>query len=373
VRFDGQTVDGMAAHQRTILGLARSFQLPRPFHSMSVADNLRIPLLYAVKARAGVHLTTTELNDHCVEYLRLVGLDHKAKKFPRDLTRSRCASSSLRAMAAEPKLLIADESTVGLSHSRRGHPPAPDGAQRARHHHHPDRAHYERGDELLAAAGGAGIGKDRSPTAIRRTWYATLRWRKPTLADSIAIRGVHAGHGAVRVLEDVTLDVRPSETAAVLLGTNGNGKSTLMKCIMGMARPSAGTIWRRSTARPTPGRTLHRRDRRPRHRAGAEGRRLFPKLTVEENLLLGAFRPTAGRDGAQSRFCYDMFDRLKEPPPARRFDERRRAADAGDCARADERAAHPAGGRTLGRPAPILVSRTIDTIKTLQQKYDSPC
>ena len=74
VRFDGQAVDGMAAHQRTILGLARSFQLPRPFHSMSVADNLRIPLLYAVKARAGVHLTATELNDHCVEYLRLVGL-----------------------------------------------------------------------------------------------------------------------------------------------------------------------------------------------------------------------------------------------------------------------------------------------------------
>ena len=51
------------------------------------------------------------------------------------------------------------------------------------------------------------------------------------MASSIAINGVHAGYGAVRVLEDVSLDVRPSETA-VLLGTNGNGKSTLMRCIM---------------------------------------------------------------------------------------------------------------------------------------------
>src|SRR5215216_4692413 len=56
VTFEDRKMDGLAAHERTILGLARSFQLPRPFHSMSVADNLRIPLLYAVKARSGTHL-----------------------------------------------------------------------------------------------------------------------------------------------------------------------------------------------------------------------------------------------------------------------------------------------------------------------------
>jgi len=83
VTFDGRKLDGLAAHQRTILGLSRSFQLPRPFHSMSVADNLRIPLLYAVKARSGSHLAADELNKHCVEYLRLVGLDHKASRRPR--------------------------------------------------------------------------------------------------------------------------------------------------------------------------------------------------------------------------------------------------------------------------------------------------
>ena len=118
VHFDGRKLDGMAAHQRTVLGLARSFQLPRPFHSMSVSENLHIPLLYAVKARSGAHLTSDELEAHCVEYLRLVGLDHKARKRPRDLTQVEMRKLELaRAMAAEPKLLIADESMAGLSHS----------------------------------------------------------------------------------------------------------------------------------------------------------------------------------------------------------------------------------------------------------------
>src|ERR1700689_2902917 len=51
VQFDGKTLDGLAAHQRTRLGLSRSFQLPRPFASLSLADNIRVPLLYAVAAR----------------------------------------------------------------------------------------------------------------------------------------------------------------------------------------------------------------------------------------------------------------------------------------------------------------------------------
>jgi branched-chain amino acid transport system ATP-binding protein len=118
VSFDGRRMDGLSAHQRTILGLARSFQLPRPFHSLSVAENLRIPLLYAVKARAGAHLGEQELHDRCVEYLRLVSLDQKAAKQPRDLTQVEMRKLELaRAMAAEPKLLIADESMAGLSHS----------------------------------------------------------------------------------------------------------------------------------------------------------------------------------------------------------------------------------------------------------------
>jgi branched-chain amino acid transport system ATP-binding protein len=118
VNFDGQVIDGLAAHQRTHRGLARSFQLPRPFHSMNLADNLRIPLLYTVHARLGPLRSAGDLDSRCHELLDMVGLAKKAKQMPRDLTQVEMRKLELaRAMAAEPKLLIADESMAGLSHS----------------------------------------------------------------------------------------------------------------------------------------------------------------------------------------------------------------------------------------------------------------
>jgi len=118
VRFNGAPVDGMKTHERTRLGLARSFQLPRPFTSMSVKDNLRIPLIYTVDARAKSRLSQAELDDRCGELLTLVGLEDKAHKMPRDLTQVEMRKLELaRAMAAEPKLLMADEAMAGLSHS----------------------------------------------------------------------------------------------------------------------------------------------------------------------------------------------------------------------------------------------------------------
>src|SRR5437588_12497351 len=111
--------------------------------------------------------------------------------------------------------------------------------------------------------------------------------------NSITVSGVHAGYGAVRALEDVSLDVKSGETVA-LLGTNGNGKSTLMKCIMGMVRPSEGSIVAEIDGihHDLIGRTTEEIVN-----LGIalvpEGRRLFPMLTVEENLLLGAYRPVA--------------------------------------------------------------------------------
>jgi branched-chain amino acid transport system ATP-binding protein len=118
VTFESRVLDGMPAHTRTRLGMARSFQLPRPFVSMSVADNLKVPLLYAVDRREHGHLTAAQTEERCEELLRLVGLVDCAHKFPRDLTQVDMRKLELaRAMAAEPKLLIADEAMAGLSHS----------------------------------------------------------------------------------------------------------------------------------------------------------------------------------------------------------------------------------------------------------------
>ena len=118
VTFNGEKIDGMVAHQRTRRGVARSFQLPRPFRTMSVVENIRVPLLYTVNARRGTHLTHAELEDRCMEVLTMVALHDKASHSPADLTQVEMRKLELaRAMAAEPKLLIADESMAGLSNS----------------------------------------------------------------------------------------------------------------------------------------------------------------------------------------------------------------------------------------------------------------
>ena len=118
VRFDGRDVAGLTAHQRTRLGMARSFQLPRPFASMTVADNVRVPLHYTVNARHAPRLTGEAVAARAAELLALVGLADKGGQFPRDLTQVEMRKLELaRAMAADPKLLIADEAMAGLSHS----------------------------------------------------------------------------------------------------------------------------------------------------------------------------------------------------------------------------------------------------------------
>jgi branched-chain amino acid transport system ATP-binding protein len=191
------------------------------------------------------------------------------------------------------------------------------------------------------------------------------------LASSLTISGIHAAYGAVRVIDDVSVKVGAGETV-VLLGTNGNGKSTLMKCIMGIVRPQQGSIVAEIDGihHDLTGRTTEEIVD-----LGIalvpEGRRLFPKLTVEENLLLGAFR-RAARVELKRNFevCCETFPRLAE----------RRGQLAGSLSGGEQQML--ALGRALmlapkillvDEPsvglAPILVSRTIDAIAEMKQRY----
>jgi branched-chain amino acid transport system ATP-binding protein len=191
------------------------------------------------------------------------------------------------------------------------------------------------------------------------------------LGSSITIEGLHAGYGAVRVVEDVSISAASGETV-VLLGTNGNGKSTLMKCVMGMVRPSAGRIVADIDGKSH---DLTRLTTEEIVDLGValvpEGRRLFPKLTVEENLLLGAYRRSARQQmGRNLATCFDTFPRLAE----------RRGQLAGSLSGGEQQML--ALGRALmlaprillvDEPsvglAPLLVARTIDAIKELKEKY----
>jgi branched-chain amino acid transport system ATP-binding protein len=188
--------------------------------------------------------------------------------------------------------------------------------------------------------------------------------------SSLEIRGLDAGYGAVRVLEDVSVSVPAGETAA-LLGTNGNGKTTLMRCVMGLLRPSRGSI-----RAVIDGEAIELVGRRPEEIVELgivlvpEGRRLFPRLGVEENLLLGAWRRAARAERRRNlELCYDIFPRLRE----------RRAQAVGSMSGGEQQMV-ALGRAIMSAPrillvdepsvglAPILVSRTIEKIAELKER-----
>ena len=190
------------------------------------------------------------------------------------------------------------------------------------------------------------------------------------MASRLVVRGVEAGYGSVRVLHGVSIEVREGETVA-LLGANGNGKSTLIKCIMGIVTPGAGEIFLETDGARV---DLTRKSTEEIVGLGIalvpEGRRLFPKLTVEENLLLGAYRADARADIADNlAFSYEAFPVLRE----------RRRQLAGSMSGGEQQMLAVARA-LMSSPrillvdepsvglAPILVSRVIGTIKELKER-----
>ncbi len=190
------------------------------------------------------------------------------------------------------------------------------------------------------------------------------------MASRLVLRDVEAGYGAVRVLHGVSIEVRDGETVA-LLGTNGNGKSTLIKCIMGIVAPAGGEIYLE-----TDGVRIDLTTKSTEEIVGLgialvpEGRRLFPKLTVEENLLLGAYRPVARADIARNLdFCFEAFPVL--------FERKRQLAGSMS---GGEQQMLAIGRALMSAPrillvdepsvglAPILVSRVIAKIKELKER-----
>ena len=191
------------------------------------------------------------------------------------------------------------------------------------------------------------------------------------MANRLVLKNVDAGYGAVRVLHGVSVEVNEGETVA-LLGTNGNGKSTLIKCIMGLVQADAGDVFLE-----TNGQRIDLRDKATEAIVNLgialvpEGRHLFPKLTVEENLRLGAYRAEA-RQALETnlRFCFEAFPIL----------QKRRRQLAGSMSGGEQQMLAIARA-LMSAPkillvdepsvglAPILVSHVIAKIKELKEQY----
>ena len=187
----------------------------------------------------------------------------------------------------------------------------------------------------------------------------------------LTIAGLEAGYGAVRVLHGVSLCVNQGETVA-LLGTNGNGKSTLLKCIAGLIRPTSGKILLRIDGASFDLAAMSTADI-----VGLgvvmvpEGRRLFPKLTVGENLLLGAYRQAARAAIRENlALCHETFPVLRE-----------RARQAAGSLSGGQQQMLAIARAIMAAPklllvdepsvglSPLLVTQTIDVIAGLKRRF----
>jgi ABC-type branched-subunit amino acid transport system ATPase component/ABC-type branched-subunit amino acid transport system permease subunit len=335
IELDGQLINGLSAHRRARLGLSRSFQILSVFPNLTVFENVRI----AVQAAKGQwfgfwHDANSDeaVNERVWSLLDAVGLVDKAAQ-----TCSLLAHGEKRlleiaiSLASNAKILLLDEPLAGLSEQDRVVVGALLRRLAGSHavlliEHDIDRV-LAMSDRITVLHGGKVIA-DGAPaevaavpevvTAYLGTSHGTEppagaapRHRaaarvtlttQPAARPLLEVKEVSAGYGGSTVLEGVGLTVAPGEVVA-LLGRNGAGKTTLMRAVTGTLRPSSGRILLDGTEIGT-----LRPDAISRLGISLvpEGRRLFPNLTVAENLKIAA-RP----GGASEEEIFDLFPKLR--------------------------------------------------------------
>jgi branched-chain amino acid transport system ATP-binding protein len=326
IRLDGVgDVQGHSAHQLTRVGVALARQVPRPLKSLTVRENIQVGV------NAGRSRSELGAAERIDEILETTGLAATASRLAGtlpllDLKRLEVA----RALASHPRLLLLDEVSAGLNERdldlaieliARIHR----GGTAILLVEHVQRVIHELADRVIVLNWGSLLAEGtpaeitRDPE-VRRVYLGSGRApseRPPRSAavpartsdtHGLEIQGVTVRRGALVALEGVDFRIAPGEVVA-LLGANGAGKTTLTQTISGLIRAQRGTIsWEGS---PITTASAHERARRGIAHC-QEGRKLFPGMTVRENLELGAFSATRSETRARAKELMALFPVLEE-------------------------------------------------------------
>jgi ABC-type branched-subunit amino acid transport system ATPase component/ABC-type branched-subunit amino acid transport system permease subunit len=330
ILFEGQSIGHLPPHRRARLGLARSFQILSVFPNLTTFENVRIAVQASERQWYGFWrdaYADEAASGRVWSLLDAVGLADRAADLCSSLSHGEKRLLEIAvSLATDAKLLLLDEPLAGLAETDRQVVGALIRKLSTTHavlliEHDIDRvlamsdritvlhqgrliadgkpAEVARNPAVIAAYLGQAHGAP--PVRTARAPVAANDAR-PTVAPLLQLEGVQAGYGGGTVLEGIDLTVLPGEVVAVL-GRNGVGKTTALRAITGTVPPSAGRIIfdGRNVAGLRPDAI---------NRLGIslvpEGRRLFPNLTVQENLKL-AWRP----GGASMEEIFDLFPKLR--------------------------------------------------------------
>eukprot|EP01034_Spumella_vulgaris_P021490 gene21490-27525_t len=315
VVFAGLDITGQPPHLNARMGLTRTFQIVQPFAAQTVRENIAVGAHLHLPRRA-------QALEFAESVASQVGLTPQLDKLASDLTvAGRKRLELARALATRPRLLLLDEVLAGLNPQEIAEMiPVVQGIAQSGVTvlmiEHVMQAVMSLAQEVWVLAQGQLIaqGTPAEVTNNKAVVEAYLghgtaeRLQKNAAQAKTAQEGLKSGYGVVEVLRGVDLQVMPGELVA-LLGSNGAGKTTLNLTLSGLVAARAGQVG--FDGQDITG--LHSRQVVQHGLIQVpEGRKVFPNLSVHENLELGAF--TRGRERKQQNLdkVYETFPRLKE-------------------------------------------------------------